>query len=160
MGTSLGILANLASRNLHSSALENVFYSPKSMFDTQPLGRILGVFGKDIDTIDNQLPDSLRMMALTLITVSDRQDQADCSFSVRSSSSRSIYTTSSQCELVPDFRADDKYCRAFDRLLVSHSPDNSADGRYFALFYRTSSREVKRLDSMLRSLLYSHFSES
>ncbi|WVW79674.1 hypothetical protein I302_101643 [Kwoniella bestiolae CBS 10118] len=28
------------------------------------------------------------------------------------------------------------------------------------MFYRTSSREVKRLDSMLRSLLYSHFSES
>ncbi|KAK6906876.1 hypothetical protein I203_100863 [Kwoniella mangroviensis CBS 8507] len=69
MGTIMGILASLASQNLHSSALANVFYSPKSMFDTQPLGRILGVFGKDIDTIDNQLPDSLRMMALTLVTL-------------------------------------------------------------------------------------------
>ncbi|WVQ63051.1 uncharacterized protein L199_001202 [Kwoniella botswanensis] len=69
MGAIMGILASLASQNLHSSALANVFYSPKSMFDTQPLGRILGVFGKDIDTIDNQLPDSLRMMALTLATL-------------------------------------------------------------------------------------------
>ncbi|KIM40488.1 hypothetical protein M413DRAFT_19157 [Hebeloma cylindrosporum] len=32
--------------------------------------------------------------------------------------------------------------------------------QYFAAFYRASAREVKRLDSMLRSLLYSHLSES
>lgn len=31
---------------------------------------------------------------------------------------------------------------------------------YFAQYYRTSAREMKRLDSMLRSLLYAHFSES
>ncbi|KAF9074671.1 ABC protein [Rhodocollybia butyracea] len=32
--------------------------------------------------------------------------------------------------------------------------------QYFASFYRASAREVKRLDAMLRSLLYAHFSES
>lgn len=32
--------------------------------------------------------------------------------------------------------------------------------QYFASFYRASAREVKRLDALLRSLLYSHFSES
>ncbi|KZS95710.1 P-loop containing nucleoside triphosphate hydrolase protein [Sistotremastrum niveocremeum HHB9708] len=31
---------------------------------------------------------------------------------------------------------------------------------WFAMFYRTSARELKRLDSLLRSSLYSHFSES
>ena len=31
---------------------------------------------------------------------------------------------------------------------------------YFAAYYRESARELKRLDSALRSLLYSHFSES
>ncbi|WVQ94366.1 hypothetical protein IAU59_001445 [Kwoniella sp. CBS 9459] len=69
MGAAMGIMAYFASQNLHYGALQNVFYSPKSMFDTQPLGRILGVFGKDIDSIDNQLPDSLRMMAMTLVTL-------------------------------------------------------------------------------------------
>ncbi|WWC87583.1 uncharacterized protein L201_002473 [Kwoniella dendrophila CBS 6074] len=117
MGATLGIMANLASRNLHSSALENVFYSPKSMFDTQPLGRILVVFGKDIDSIDNQLPDSLRMMAMTLVT------------------------------LIGSIAIITVFLHYF--ILM-----------YFAMFYRSSSREVKRLDSMLRSLLYSHFSES
>ena len=70
MGATMGILSFLASNNLHSEALRNVFYSPMWVFDTQPLGRILGVFGKDIDTIDNQLADSLRMMAMTLVSVS------------------------------------------------------------------------------------------
>jgi ATP-binding cassette subfamily C (CFTR/MRP) protein 1 len=70
MGAVMGIMAYLASNSLHSSALHNIFYSPMSMFDTQPLGRILGVFGKDIDTVDNQLPDSWRMMAMTLVSVS------------------------------------------------------------------------------------------
>ncbi|KAG6831801.1 hypothetical protein H0H92_007478 [Tricholoma furcatifolium] len=33
------------------------------------MGRILGVFGKDIDNIDNQLPVSMRMLILTLASV-------------------------------------------------------------------------------------------
>nr|XP_018264326.1 uncharacterized protein I303_02491 [Kwoniella dejecticola CBS 10117]OBR86484.1 hypothetical protein I303_02491 [Kwoniella dejecticola CBS 10117] len=126
MGATLGVMANLASQNLHSSALENVFYSPKSVFDTQPLGRVLGVFGKDIDTIDNQLPDSLRMMAMTLVTLIG---------------SVAIITVFLHYFIAVIFFVGVGYW-------------------YFALFYRTSSREVKRLDSMLRSLLYSHFSES
>lgn len=72
MGATMGILSYLASNNLHHEALQNVFYSPMSVFDTQPLGRILGVFGKDIDSIDNQLADALRMMAMTLSSVSLR----------------------------------------------------------------------------------------
>lgn len=70
MGATMGVLSYLASNNLHAEALNNIFYSPMSVFDTQPLGRILGVFGKDIDTIDNQLADAVRMMALNLVTVS------------------------------------------------------------------------------------------
>jgi ATP-binding cassette subfamily C (CFTR/MRP) protein 1 len=31
---------------------------------------------------------------------------------------------------------------------------------YFQQYYRRSAREIKRIDSMLRSLLYGHFSES
>ena len=69
MGATMGIMAYYASNNLHREALENVFYSPMSVFETQPLGRILGVFGKDIDTIDNQLADSWRMLAMTLVSV-------------------------------------------------------------------------------------------
>lgn len=70
MGATMGFLAYFASNNLHREALQNIFYSPMSVFETQPLGRILGVFGKDIDTIDNQLADSWRMLSMTLVSVS------------------------------------------------------------------------------------------
>lgn len=70
MGATMGFLAYFASNNLHREALQNIFYSPMSVFETQPLGRILGVFGKDFDTIDNQLADSWRMLSMTLVSVS------------------------------------------------------------------------------------------
>ncbi|ODO00356.1 hypothetical protein I350_06992 [Cryptococcus amylolentus CBS 6273] len=126
MGATMGIIASLASNKLHSQALENVFYCPKSVFDTQPLGRVLGVFGKDFDTIDNQLVDSWRMMAMTLVTLIG---------------SIIIITVYLHYFIIIIFGVGIGYW-------------------YFAMYYRTSSRELKRLDSMLRSLLYSHFSES
>lgn len=70
LGAALGFLSYFASNTLHGQALHNVFHAPMSVFDTQPLGRILGVFGKDIDSIDNQLSESLRMEVMTLVSVS------------------------------------------------------------------------------------------
>ena len=55
LGGAMGWQSYLASKNLHRMAAKRVFLARMDFFDTNPLGRILGVFGKDIDTIDNQL---------------------------------------------------------------------------------------------------------
>ncbi|KAJ3504976.1 hypothetical protein NLJ89_g7658 [Agrocybe chaxingu] len=69
LGLSSDIFSYLVSQNLHHDGVFNIFHAPMSFFDTTPMGRIIGVFGKDIDNIDNQLPVSLRMLILTISNV-------------------------------------------------------------------------------------------
>ncbi|TDL20835.1 ABC protein [Rickenella mellea] len=126
LGVAMDFISNLSSRNLHHSSIRNVFYAPMSFFDTTPTGRILSVFGKDIDTIDNQLSISLRLLVLTLAGVFG-------SFII--------------ITIIEHY-----FILAACMIGVGYS--------YFAAFYRASAREMKRLDSLLRSLLYSHFAES
>lgn len=58
-----------ASRNLHNSALKRLVEAPMSLFDTTPLGRHSSRMGKDVDSIDNRLNDSLRMVLATLAQI-------------------------------------------------------------------------------------------
>ncbi|KAF9237594.1 ABC protein [Melanogaster broomeanus] len=114
-------MAHFVSQNLHHASIQKIFYAPMSFFDTTPTGRTLSVFGKDIDSVDNQLAFVLSLGnvlgAVIIVSI-----------------------------LEPYFLI------AVVVILPGYS--------YFAAFYRASAREIKRLDSMLRSILYAHFSET
>lgn len=49
-------LAMCSSKSLHNSMFENVIKAPMRFFDTNPSGRILNRFSKDIGNIDEWLP--------------------------------------------------------------------------------------------------------
>ena len=49
-----------AAVHLHTNLLENMMRWPMHTFDTNPVGRILNRFSKDIDTMDNTLPWNIR----------------------------------------------------------------------------------------------------
>ena len=66
---SLAIASIFASRTLHSRMLKNILRSPMSFFDTTPLGRILNRFSKDIYTIDEVIPRSIRSFLYTSLRV-------------------------------------------------------------------------------------------
>ncbi len=49
-----------ASKYVHSFMLTHTLQAPLKFFDSTPVGRIVNRFGKDIDTIDNTLPQIIR----------------------------------------------------------------------------------------------------
>ncbi|KAI0710130.1 P-loop containing nucleoside triphosphate hydrolase protein [Earliella scabrosa] len=121
LGVAMDQMGFFVSQNLHHDSIRNIFYAPMSFFDTTPMGRILSVFGKDIENIDNQLPVVLTIAnvlgSIVIITVIEHY-----------------------------------FIIAAVAIAVGYN--------YFAAFYRASARELKRIDNMLRSLLYAHFAES
>ncbi|KAI9000636.1 P-loop containing nucleoside triphosphate hydrolase protein [Trametes punicea] len=121
VGVVMDEMGFFVSQNLHHDSIRNIFYAPMSFFDTTPLGRILSVFGKDMENIDNQLP-----VVLTIANVIG---------------SVVIITVVEHYFIIAAFA-----------IAVGYN--------YFAAFYRASARELKRIDAMLRSLLYAHFAES
>ncbi|KAL4788896.1 P-loop containing nucleoside triphosphate hydrolase protein [Aspergillus venezuelensis] len=47
----------------------NLVHAPVAFFDTTPVGRIMNRFSKDVDVMDNNLSESVRMAATTLLAV-------------------------------------------------------------------------------------------
>ncbi|KXS18959.1 hypothetical protein M427DRAFT_95715 [Gonapodya prolifera JEL478] len=117
-----------ASRRLHASAADRLFRAPISFFDTTPVGRIMNRFSKDIDSIDNVLPETLRMATST--------------FSLIAATVILIGV------VLPIF-----FAPLVPLLIICDSLTPTR-------FYRATSRELKRLDSVSKSPLYAHFSES
>ncbi|EWC43729.1 hypothetical protein DRE_07389 [Drechslerella stenobrocha 248] len=65
-GVTLTIAGTEASKSLMQGAMRSVLRAPIYFFDTTPLGRIVNRFSKDVDIMDNNLTDAIRMYLLTL----------------------------------------------------------------------------------------------
>ncbi|KAI4139185.1 MAG: hypothetical protein LQ341_004313 [Variospora aurantia] len=65
----LSILGTTSSKVMLHDAITRVLRAPMGFFDTTPLGRITNRFSKDVDTMDNNLTDSIRMYFFTLAMI-------------------------------------------------------------------------------------------
>jgi len=57
----LSVFGTQASKTMLRQAVTRVLRAPMSFFDTTPLGRITNRFSRDVDVMDNNLTDALRM---------------------------------------------------------------------------------------------------
>ncbi|KAL0253270.1 ATP-binding cassette transporter yor1 [Diplodia seriata] len=65
----VSLLGARASRTMLDRATTKAINAPQSFHDAQPLGRLVNRFSKDVDVMDNQLPDALRMFLYTLAII-------------------------------------------------------------------------------------------
>ncbi|KAJ7204160.1 ABC protein [Mycena pura] len=142
LGICMDLFAVQVSNSLHRDALVNVLHAPMSFFDTTPMGRIIGIFGKDIDTIDNSLPMSIRMCMFLRIHWMNQLMLLPVALVFANVLGSVIVIT------------------IIEHYFLAAAVVIMFGFGYFLQFYRASALEMKRLDSMLRSLLYAHLSES
>ena len=120
------IVSLRSSQRLHDRMVKAILHTQPSFFDTNPTGRILNRFSRDIGTMDEQLPP---------IFISCIQD--------------SLFTFSGV--LVPAI--------ANPWLLLIFFP-TAVVFILLVRYYLKTSRELKRLESICRSPVFSHFSET
>ncbi|XP_063864017.1 ATP-binding cassette sub-family C member 3-like isoform X2 [Scylla paramamosain] len=115
-----------AANTLHSGLLKSVLHLPMSFFDTNPSGRIMNRFSKEIDKVDKKLPMVVRSCQTTLIQVVTTLGVI-------------IATTPVVASMVVPI------------MLV-----------YFVIqrVFVATSRQIMRLESVSKSPIYSHFSET
>ena len=115
-----------SSRVMLQRASESALRAPMSFFDTTPLGRITNRFSKDVDSMDNNLTDAMRMYFLTLGMII------------------SVF-----CLIIAFFHY---FGIALAPLVIIFL--------FAASYYRSSARELKRHEALLRSVLFARFAES
>ncbi|KAI1391160.1 ATP-binding cassette transporter protein YOR1-like protein [Hypoxylon trugodes] len=121
----LAVYSTNASRTLLRQAVTRTLRAPMSFFDTTPLGRITNRFSRDVDVMDNNLADALRMYFLTLAMI-----------------------TSVFALIIAFFHY---FAIALVPLAILFV--------LAASYYRASAREVKRFESVLRSVVFAKFGE-
>lgn len=119
-------LALHASQRLHKEMLQSVLRAPMSFFDTTPIGRIISRFSRDINGIDQLLPQNFQQMFTTVLNLLA------------------------------------SYIYIGTALPIFYSVAVPVTIGYWVLqrFFNRSSLELKRLDSISKSPIYAHFSET
>lgn len=122
---SLTLFGTKSSKVMLSRAITKALRAPMSFFDTTPLGRITNRFSRDVDVMDNNLTDALRMYFLTIAMI-----------------------TAVFILIIAYFHY---FAIALVPLAILFV--------FAAAYYRASAREMKRYESVLRSVVFAKFSE-
>ncbi|XP_069135571.1 multidrug resistance-associated protein 1-like isoform X2 [Argopecten irradians] len=132
-GLMLAVRMVVAAGKLHQKMLLTIMRCPMTFFDTTPIGRIINRFSSDVDIMDNNLPITCRISNTFFLI------------------SLNTFFLSLSTVIVVSVNTP--------QFLIIIVP---VAVLYFIIlkFYIPTSRQLKRLESMTRSPVYNHFSES
>ena len=162
------MLAVKAAKTMHEELLDSVARAPLSFFHTTPAGRILNRFSSDQSTVDENF--FVSGFSLANVTHLETAFEAACARALDPIANINI--PSVRMPLLQQ----NSFCgvfRNFFKLVATLIVIVAANPIFAAFilpiswvyvkinaFYITSNREVKRLESVSRSPVYSHFSET
>ncbi|KAK2158848.1 hypothetical protein NP493_1768g00015 [Ridgeia piscesae] len=115
-----------ASSKLYARLLDCILHAPISFFDTNPIGRIMNRFAKDMDNVDTTLPSYINMFMVTLVPF--------------------LATIGIILYTLPVFA-------------VAFLPFGAVF-LFIKTVYSANQRQLKRLDSVNRSPIYSYFEDT
>lgn len=141
-------------RTLFDALLVRIIHAPMRFFDTTPIGRILNRFGKDVTTVDLRMARSASFL-LECVTGLVQSILVICFITPQflvTAVVVSKYNSSSLHVSVIDYENEFLILIFFFYI----------GAVYFLIgtYYLRISRELKRLNSVSRSPIYSHFTES
>ncbi|KAG2375146.1 hypothetical protein C9374_010150 [Naegleria lovaniensis] len=121
-----GLSGLKAAKKMHDTSLERVLDAPTSFFDTNPSGRIINRFSKDIESVDTSIMGSLKSFM------------------------SGVFSSVSSLVLISSVSY--WFILAMIPILFLYYKIQN--------YYRNTSRELKRLDAISRSPIFSHFNET
>ncbi|KHJ32210.1 putative abc transporter [Erysiphe necator] len=119
------LISTISSKKIMNRAITRVLRAPMSFFDTTPLGRITNRFSRDVDIMDNELSEAIRVYCMTLVMI------------------LTVF-----CLIIA----------YFPFFIIALIP-LSIFFLYSSSYYRASGRQLKRIESILRSHVFAKFSE-
>ncbi|XP_058815254.1 multidrug resistance-associated protein 1 isoform X1 [Topomyia yanbarensis] len=168
--------ALLAAKTMHEILLTYVLKWPMATFDVTPQGRVLNRFSKDVDTVDNVLPQLVRSFLQMLFSLLQNVLRAPLTtFFDVTPLGRVLNRFGKDIEAVDSdlpaaLRAWTACFFGVVATLVVITISTPIFSTviipigilYYAVqrFYVATSRQLKRLESVSRSPIYSHFGES
>jgi ATP-binding cassette subfamily C (CFTR/MRP) protein 1 len=142
-----------ASFNLHTVLTWHVIRSPMQFFDTTPIGRIVNRFSRDIDTVDSLIPNTMRTFLTCLLRIT-------ATFVIITYKTPLFSLVLGPIIVIYYFVQVSQlnwfFLISFLKLLIFVPFRLNLTQR----FYVATTRQLKRLDSITRSPIYSHFGET
>ena len=149
-----------SSRRLHDDSFAALMRSPLSFFELTPTGRILNLFTRDVYVIDEVLVQAIGAFFRTVSIALQYPGPGLIDFLLGCASGGRLCCHCSWCTGCPDSTGSAWILVSNGDEVTLQPPWTNSPSLHEYRYYLSTSRELKRLDAVSRSPVFSFFGES